>query len=537
MSMRLVKYDKFLETVLSIPLLRTSKKDGEQRGDVLVKKLKEEEPKLTLNNGEPIEIDNAKELTNAITNNKGEYDDKNAIDIFVSDKNRYLGVIKSDGEEYKLNQFKKDKDFGSSGAGVNTRNYENLQCIFLAHKLVRPDVELTDVNIVRLLEEYNDSGSDIAKKIHLHLLNIEKVDDFLMYALESPDWASTLKDVTQDLYDFKSRNVSLFKSGFTGKYHVYHISCKEMDSPFKILRDKFKYLLNKSGLESNLSIEFSKYCPADVIVSLDYVNLTKVLSSVETMDQMTDLLNDLFTKRLFIPISLKKVGVTVNSIKTYSIIVNNEFERPLPEFETESFIVFEDIERGIGSRIKVKSSWKDAKGNEIDGEDRVLTIDSANTSNRLNVDGEVEGKFSRHGKISFLYMKYFIESVIKDNKIDNLQVLEQYSDLEKLSEKILSDRITSILIKLNDITNQNKSIIIKYPHKPGTKISTGRPIGENNRKNKLISKLQSLQIILVLIEIRLIDINLANDIINKIIRYALSIQADLFITPRYVRVI
>ncbi len=183
--MRLVKYDKFLETVLSIPLLKTPKKDGEQRGDVLVKKLKEEDPKLTLNNGEPIEIDNAKELTNAITNNKGEYDDKNAIDTFVSDKNRYLGVIKSDGEGYKLNQFRKDKDFGSSGAGVNTRNYENLQCIFLAHKLVRPDVELTDVNIVRLLEEYNDSGSDIAKKIHLHLPNIGKVDDFLMYALEN----------------------------------------------------------------------------------------------------------------------------------------------------------------------------------------------------------------------------------------------------------------------------------------------------------------------------------------------------------------
>jgi hypothetical protein len=549
--MKLVKYDKFLETTLNIPLLKTVR-NGKQRGDILVKKLEEPKPRLTLNSGEKVDIDpdSAEEVSNAITNVRGEYDDTEGVKKFINDKNRYLDVLKDEkGNDYKLNNFKKDTDFGSSGAGVNTRNYENLQCIYLAHKLVRPDVDLTGENIVRLLEEYNDSGSEIANKIHLHLPNITKVDDILFDALNSPDWTTTLVEVTKDLYDFESRSLRLFSKRFTGKYHVYHISCKEEASPFNMIRNKFKSILNNLDLESKLKIEFSKYCPADVIVCVDGFNFSKLLNDVKTIDGikdkdgkiiepgLTDVLNSLYSNRILIPISLKKVGVTVNSIKTYNIIINNEFERPLPEFQIESFVIYEDIERGIGSKIKLNSSWRDAKDKEIDGEDRTLTIDSANTSNRLNVDGEVEGKFSRHGKISFLYMKYFIDSVKEIIGLDNLQVLQQYSELEKLNEDALIDKIESILIKLKNKSDEGKLIKITYPKQLGTQVSSGRPIAGDNRKNKLISKLQSLQIILAIVEVRLFNIVDADDLMNKIMRYALSIQADVFVTPRYVRVI
>jgi hypothetical protein len=549
--MKLVKYDKFLETTLNIPLLKTVR-NGKQRGDILVKKLEEPKPRLTLNNGEKVDIDpdSAEKVSNDITDVRGEYDDTKGVKKFINDKNRYLDVLKDEeGNDYKLNNFKKDTDFGSSGAGVNTRNYENLQCIYLAHKLVRPDVDLTGENIVRLLEEYNDSGSEIANKIHLHLPNITKVDDILMDALDSPDWSTTLVEVTKDLYDFESRSLRLFSKRFTGKYHVYHISCKEKTSPFNLIRNKFKSILKNLDLESKLKIEFSKYCPADVIVCVDGFNFSKLLNDVKTIDGikdkdgniieqgLTDVLNTLYSNRILIPISLKKVGVTVNSIKTYNIIINNEFERPLPEFQIESFVIYEDIERGIGSKIKLNSSWRDSKDIEIDGEDRTLTIDSANTSNRLNVDGEVEGKFSRHGKISFLYMKYFIDSVKEITGLDNLQILQQYSELEKLNEDVLIDKIQSILIKLNNKSNESKLIQITYPKQLGTQVSSGRPIAGDNRKNKLISKLQSLQIILAIVEVRLFNIVDADDLMNKIMRYALSIQADVFVTPRYVRVI
>jgi hypothetical protein len=542
--MKIVKYDKFLETALSIPLLKTKTK-GTQRGDILVKRLKDKKPELTLNTGIKVDIDpeNAKYVSGEITNKSGGYDDTKGMDIFLNDKNRYLDVLKDDeGNDYKLNQFKKDTEFGSSGAGINTRNYENLQCIYLAHKLVRPDVPLTDVNIVKLLEDYNDSGSEIAKRLHLHLPNIKRIDDFLLDALESPDWRATLEDVTQDLYEYKSRNISLFSGSFVGKYHVYHISCTEEKSPFNIIRNKFKSLLKKRLLK----IEFSKYCPADVIVSLDDIDITSMINDVETIDDIKDkkgnvklgltgVLNDLFSRRLLIPISLKKVGKTVNSVKTYSIIVNNELERPLPEFQLESFFIYNDVERGISSKIKVNSSWRDAKNNEIDGEDRILTIDSANTSNKLNVDGEVEGKFSRHGKISFTYMKYFIESLGQDIKLPELNT---YKELSEYNEDILTSKIETIFTKINDLYEMNSKILnIIYPKQKDTDISTGRPIGDDNRNNKLISKLQSLQIVLSIMLIRIKSIDNGDELMNKIMRYALSIEADDIITPRYVRVI
>jgi hypothetical protein len=540
--MKIVRYDKFLETVLSIPLLKTKTK-GKERGNILVNKLKDEDPKLTLNNGDKVDIDpeNAKDLSKEISTG-GVYDSDKGVKTFLT-RNRYDDVIKDEeGNKYKLNQFKKDTEFGSSGAGVNTRNYENLQCIYLAHKLVRPDVPLTDVNIVKLLDDYKDSGTKIAERIHLHLPNIEKVDDFLLDALESPDWRATLEEVTHDLYEYKSRNVSLFSKNFIGKYHVYHISCKEETSPFNIIRNKFNSLLKGRQLK----IEFSKYCPADVIVSLDDVNIAALLDNVEGMDDikedgkiiklgLTGVLNDLFSKRLLIPISLKKVGKTVNSVKTYSIIVNNELDRPLPEFEIEKFFIYNDVDRGIASKIKVNSSWRDAKNNEIDGEDRMFTIDSANTSNKLNVDGEVQGKFSRHGKISFTYMKYFIESLGQDVKLPELNT---YKELSELSEKVLISKIESIFTKINDLYEMNSKILsIIYPKKPGTEISTGRPIGDENRKNKLISKLQSLQIVLSIMLVRIESIDNGNELMNKIMRYALSIKADIYETPRYVRVI
>ena len=542
--MKIVKYDKFLETALSIPLLKTKTK-GTQRGDILVKRLKDKKPELTLNTGIKVDIDpeNAKYVSGEITNKSGGYDDTKGMDIFLNDKNRYLDVLKDDeGNDYKLNQFKKDTEFGSSGAGINTRNYENLQCIYLAHKLVRPDVPLTDVNIVKLLEDYNDSGSEIAKRLHLHLPNIKRIDDFLLDALESPDWRATLEDVTQDLYEYKSRNISLFSGSFVGKYHVYHISCTEEKSPFNIIRNKFKSLLKKRLLK----IEFSKYCPADVIVSLDDIDITSIINDVETIDDIKDkkgnvklgltgVLNDLFSRRLLIPISLKKVGKTVNSVKTYSIIVNNELERPLPEFQLESFFIYNDVERGISSKIKVNSSWRDAKNNEIDGEDRMLTIDSANTSNKLNVDGEVEGKFSRHGKISFTYMKYFIESLGQDIKLPELNT---YKELNELSEEVLISKIQDMFTKIHDLHDiYTKILNIIYPKKGDTDISTGRPIGDDNRNNKLISKLQSLQIVLSIMLIRIKSIDNGDELMNKIMRYALSIKADIYETPRYVRII
>ncbi len=538
--MKLIKYDKFLEALLSIPVLR-SERNGIERGNTLVDKLEKDEPKLKLDNDDIVNIDkdNAEEISQEITTN-GEYDNSKGIETFINKSNRYKKVLKGeDGQEYKLNQFKKDKDFGSSGAGVNTRNYENLQCIFLAHKLVRPNEVLSLENITRLLDDYKDDGNKIANLLRLHIPNTKEIDDILVNALNNPDWATTLIDVTNDLYNYTSRNIPLFNPYFKGKYNVYHISSmKDKTSPFYLIRKKFSELLPTA-----VNIEFSKYCPADVIVTVDGIDLERQINSIDpkkggTIKHLTELLNNLFIERTLIAISLKKVGRTVNSIKTYSIIVNNEKYRPLPSFEIESFSIYNDIERGIGSKIKVTSSWKDAKGIVIDGEDRFLTIDSSNTSNKVNVDGEVEGKFSRHGKVSYIFMKQFINSIRDEMNLNKIQNIEEYSKLIDYTEDEIIIKINSILDDLDKLKRIYKNKIkIENPVRKGTKISTGRLIGNNNKKNKLISKLQSLQIINAILQVREVNTKKSNEIINKIMRYALSIKADEIITPRYVRVI
>lgn len=56
-------------------------------------------------------------------------------------------------------------------------------------------------------------------------------------------------------------------------------------------------------------------------------------------------------------------------------------------------------------------------------------------------------------------------------------------------------------------------------------------------ENKLISKLQSLQIVLAIMQLFIIDKEIGNGVVTKMMRYALSIQNDSFTTLRYLRVI
>jgi hypothetical protein len=83
---------------------------------------------------------------------------------------------------------------------------------------------------------------------------------------------------------------------------------------------------------------------------------------------------------------------------------------------------------------------------------------------------------------------------------------------------------------IEEIRTQNTSKIVKV--KP---IARGSDITGN--EGKLISRIQSLQIIQALNEVYRHNRRDANEIMTKIMRYALSIQTDKFDTPRYLRVI
>jgi len=135
-------------------------------------------------------------------------------------------------------------------------------------------------------------------------------------------------------------------------------------------------------------------------------------------------------------------------------------------------------------------------------------------------------------------MKRIIDSVRDKFSFQEIQLTSQLSDLEVAElEKIASD----LKEKIDKITPKNLLL----------NTSSSRSSIISGNKNKLISKIQSLQIVLAISQIysqeeegkkisekdpKIIHL-ISNGVVTKIMRYALSIQTDKFDTPRYLRVI
>jgi nitrate reductase NapAB chaperone NapD len=136
-------------------------------------------------------------------------------------------------------------------------------------------------------------------------------------------------------------------------------------------------------------------------------------------------------------------------------------------------------------------------------------------------------------------MKRIIDSVRDKFSFQEIQLTSQLSDLKVAElEKIASD----LKEKIDKITPKNLLL----------NTSSSRSSNISGNKNKLISKIQSLQIVLAISQIysqeeedgkentekdpKIIHV-ISNGLVTKIMRYALSIQTDKFDTPRYLRVI
>jgi hypothetical protein len=346
-----------------------------------------------------------------------------------------------------------------------------------------------------------------------------------------------------------------------------------MSLPFRLLIEKFNELKNKkvvgknkNGSNKTASINFSKFCPADVyIIQTDFITeLNKAIEdckisidSLKPLENLINIMDDYFDRNILIPISLKKIK---SGKETFQIIVNKERNKKLPDFDIKYFRITQDPTKGIGSKISTISKWSEER--TTDGEEntirknRDITIDSSNTGNSVNVDGEVIGSSSRHGKISFTAIKSILD-IYKDDKRFNLDEIEKHSELKKRtlmdlrnSISILYNELLSLRefangvdimempstqqipnIKKGEFTGTSWDKVIKYTDLSKTEEEDG------NIKNKLISKLQSLQILVSIATIYKVDPNLGNDIITKMMRHALSIQTYDFETPRYLRII
>ena len=555
--MRVLKYLKFFEEAeLNLGELDKQRVGG-KRGNFLIKKLKE--PKVVLDikgEGErtinSIKIDGeevvpsvaAKEISIGNTDN---YDSGKAAKLFG--KPRYKDVFISGEEEFKLNQVKKTKEFGSVGPGVLTREYEAIQCLFIAYKLKYPRKSILLQDVLDFWENYCNKDAEALKRINIYLDNKVVITENILDSLSSNrDWLNTFLKVPEVLFRFKG----MFSPRLS--YSVFHESNTDEISPAQNLLKKFNKLKKVKNVDSK--VNFSKFCPADVyIVVTRYISaLNKAISACETMDELVKVIDDYFDGNILIPVSLKKVK---NGDETFQIIINKEQDKKLPDFDIKYFRITQDPTKGIGSRISTVSKWTDENRNgeeNIIRKNRDITIDSSNTGNSVNVDGEVAGSSSRHGKISFTGIKSILDIHKGTFYLDEI---EKHSELKTRTLTDLRNSITSLyteLLNLREFANgvdvMEMPSTIQVPN-----VKKGVPTGtswnkvikytdlskteeeDGNIKNKLISKLQSLQILVSIAKIYKVNPEIGNDVMTKIMRHALSIQTSDFDTPRYLRII
>ena len=528
---KISKYKHFLEEV-ELNLAELGKIRGdEKRGDILITKLKSKKPTLTTNNNKEVVIDKMKDEDGEWVEPSEAVDDITTDDTYDPDKakdyftkgGRYVPIFKdNDGDEFRLNQFKKTKEFGSSGAGRLVKQFESAQCIFLAIKQAYPDRYLGYSNLKSFLKRFKKFVNIESNLVHLPDA-VMKEDDMRGFKIDEnliddfsqdPEWIETFCKIPNKLW--------LESKGYIDRdqlYSIYHVGYTGTDSPYIAIYNKYKQF-SKDGKFADINI--SKYCPADVymVSKLDNESVIRHINNTKSIPELNSVLNHLFDGRILIPISLKKI-----SDSNFKIITNSEIGKELPDFFIKSFIIGSGM-KGIGSKISTTSIWKHRNDKDVDIKDRNINFDSSDTSKKQNVDGEAEGSSSRHGKVSFNAIKRILDL---KSSIYKIQKLQTHEELSELTIEQLKSLVMGLISKVSGLNKTIGGNLIEI--KP---IERGSDITKS--ENKLISRIQSLQIVLAIIQLHTIDHKESNDVVTKMLRYALSIQTDKFDTPRYLRV-
>lgn len=553
--MKILNFNKFFESSLSKTDLKKpiNNVDSTSRGDTLINKIR---------SGQLIELDPTKKsggsviinqmldlLSNKFVDiNSPEnplsqiMDDNGKYDPIKADKYLNKEVFKTgDGRTFRLTHFLKSRDFGSKGAGGTTNENEIIQMALISIRL-KLGRDLTKSDVKNYLEEFEQGKFPE----NINILDGFKIKNRYAFT-EDPEWMATFSNSINNIVNAIPAGKSLFLNDL--EYKFYHNSNKDKESIHKVVLNKFKQLSKAESFtqfpsyyRKFIGTDISKYCPADVwAITSNENDYNDICGSIKNAVDILDLnriLNAEFDKRTLVPISLKKVGVKKKSGK---IIINNELGAELPKFNVKGFHLESEIGKGMSSKIDTDSIWYPKGETKPITRQRNIRIDSSDSSKFQNVDGEVDGVYARHGKVSFLMMKHFIEestyfkyvlSIVKDNPLQTVAELK-LKTVEELKEMI------------EDIKLQ----IVKF-NKPSIKITFDLKGRDNNfLEKKLISKLQSLQIIRALSIISNFDnspikvgskLNPNNEvdkIVTKILLYALSINTGGFSTPRYARVI
>lgn len=499
------------------------KSDIGLRGDVLVSKVRNEEP-LTVSTPSgtaEIVVVNKEQLLKAITNRDGSYNSFRASRYFMLPNGRNYkldAILGDDGNHYKLNDIEKTAEFGSSGGSslgsVDTRYVESVTCIFLAwRQLKRKDLAYSDFEDIMGLDpaSFADFKSRYTMLDDKLGLTQQDVSDYW------DKWKESFVHIPNFLYypgivhsGFK--NQTLLDSGRV--YRFCQLSAS--GGAVRALRRAFQ--------ERHPGVNFAKWNPSDVF-AVDLAKESEMASSLASC-KSSALLNELvdraFESRDMVGISLKKI----KSSSDIRIIVNKITRPPRYKLATIRFSRMPFATLGL-ELVAERRSREFGHGQEV------MVIRSRDSRKMINISAEVRGKTAKHGNMSLTQV----------NKILDTYGLEKVPSVGSRTEKHYEDEIEywSDAELKREIVAINEKLLNHYD----TVVEPRKMALEVDRK-RLISKYQALFLAWILMEAQdyLSDregYSLADRVVEDMFHFALSINItpgkESGRTPRYARIV
>lgn len=518
-----MKILRFVESNLNLQELdKPSTEPGQVRGDILIRKIKDEE-ELTFSapNTAPVRmtVSNTDEIVDAITDDGESYDRDKARQFFMRGA-RYQPVIKgSDDLDYRLNDIEKTADFGSSrGRGLGThetRNVECIQCLFfsLRQELGRT---ITEADIKDLYERDGKISIRFTENIRIPV----DIDTAMAAYAEDPTWTNTFITVANSMWEstpIYTRDKTVFERSLDRKKKYLFFQIGYNGGLTQTIVNKYRSL-DKAG------IPIAKWTPADVwAVNIDRESeIMSAISGSANFRTLNQLVNREFSTNDLRGISLKKVS----GVKDITIIINKI--TPTPTYRFNNCHMSANPLSSKGCRISAlrhsNLTAANVEGIESENVEFIDLRSFSGPSVLSDISGEVLGETARHGKIGLSRINRIIESVN-----------QRYgTDVETIPTK---DEITDDEGTLHSEIRQLQEWLTEY----GSEISTRMGQDRVTTVPSLISKYQSLMLCFRLYEWSEYEIGdsttVSDRIIEDMFHYAMAIRNEEFVCPKYIRMI
>jgi hypothetical protein len=512
--------------ILKVNEINLSLKELDKRsnGDILVKKIKEEDPiqvnkirnKATLKKGE-ITVINQDDIIPNITDDEGHYDREKGKDFFSKGR-RYKEVIDGGDQMYQLNDIEKTADFGSTGGSSlgthDTRDVETIQCFFLSYRQYKRSPILSE-DIDSILEMEDDLFEHIKKFVESQIdVTKELIEKYI-----ERGWVTTFIKTANAIFRLGEED-----SGFRGRFLI----------DFKKIY-KFCQISSETGVVNIIKntyrkcgkkISISKWNPSDVwmVEKKSELRVIDGFRHINNIKELNNYIDNSFDNRKLIGLSLKKV-----SEKEDIKIIANKVTAP-PRYTYNNVRVSQDATSTTGLKILVERRRNRDFSSGIES----MTVRSKQGSVVTNIMGEVDGVMSRHGQISLTR----INEILKKYDIERVPMAKSSGPAGESFYELGLETWTDDELK-EEINIINDDIIEHY----GEDI-VARKVSRQYQENRarLVSKYQSLFLVWILMEnasvpSELPGLSISDRIVEEMFHYALAINTGHYRTPKYVRVV